>query len=47
MLNTLIGKGLLVSPTARSPVRLGFPIVVVDRWFPRLYPKSVSAPPAT
>jgi Fic family protein len=46
VLNTLIGKGLLVSPTTRSPVRLGFPIDVVDRWFPRLYPGSVNVAPA-
>ena len=37
VLNTLIAKGLLVSPTSRSAVRLGFPIAVLDRWFPRLY----------
>ena len=37
VLNTLIEKGFLVSPTSRSAVRLGFPIAVVDRWFPRLY----------
>ncbi len=46
VLNTLIDKGLLVSPTTRSSVRLGFPIAVVDRWFPRLYPGSVSTAPA-
>lgn len=38
VLNTLIDAGYLVSPTARSPVRLGFPISVVERWLPRLYP---------
>ena len=37
VLNTLIDKGYLVSKTTRSPVRLGFPMEVVDRWFPRLY----------
>ena len=37
VLNTLTEKGFLVSPTSRSAVRLGFPIAVVDRWFPRLY----------
>jgi Fic family protein len=37
VLNWLIEKGYLVSPTTRSPVRLGFPATVVDRWFPRLY----------
>ncbi|MGY3621939.1 Fic family protein [Bradyrhizobium sp. USDA 10063] len=37
VLNTLIEKGFLVSSTSRAPVRLGFPLTVVDRWFPRLY----------
>lgn len=37
VLNTLIEKGFLVSPTSRSTVRLGFPLSVVDRWLPRLY----------
>ncbi|WGD51421.1 Fic family protein [Bradyrhizobium sp. CB1650] len=37
VLNQLIDKGYLVSPTTRSPVRLGFPPDVIDRWFPRLY----------
>lgn len=37
VLNTLIEKGFLVSPTTRSPVRLGFPLAAIDRWFPRLY----------
>jgi Fic family protein len=40
VLNTLIEKGFLVSPTSRSAVRLGFPLAVVDRWFPRLYTSS-------
>ncbi|MCC6914971.1 MAG: Fic family protein [Rhodospirillaceae bacterium] len=37
VLNRLIEKGILVSPTSRSAVSLGFPMEVVDRWFPRLY----------
>lgn len=37
VLNILIEKGFLLSPTSRSTVRLGFPPAVVDRWFPRLY----------
>ncbi len=37
VLNTLIEKSFLISPTSRSAVRLGFPLAVVDRWFPRLY----------
>jgi hypothetical protein len=38
ILATLLKKGLLVSTGPRAPVRLGFPIDVVERWFPRLYP---------
>ena len=41
VLNTLIDAGYLVSETSRSSVRLGFPMKVVDRWFPKLY---VAAP---
>ncbi|WP_210261704.1 Fic family protein [Bradyrhizobium aeschynomenes] len=37
VLNALIDKGYLVSPTTRSHVKLGFPAAIVDRWFPRLY----------
>lgn len=42
VLNDLITKGLLVSDTPRGPVRLAFPITVLDRWLPRLYPGSIS-----
>lgn len=42
VLNTLIDAGYLVSPTTRSPVRLGLPIKVVERWFPRLYTPSAA-----
>lgn len=38
ILSTLLKKGLLVSRGPRAPVRLGFPLDVVERWFPRLYP---------
>ncbi|CEJ88029.1 MULTISPECIES: Fic family protein [Hyphomicrobiales] len=41
VLNALIEKGYLVSPTTRSPVKLGFPTALVDRWFPRLYQPAV------
>lgn len=37
VLNTLINDGYLVAPTTRSPVRLGFPVGVLERWFPRLH----------
>ena len=37
VLNDLINQGYLISETVRSQVRLGFPVSVVDRWFPRLY----------
>ena len=38
ILATLLREGLLVSKGPRAPVRLGFPLDVVERWFPRLYP---------
>jgi len=38
VLAELAAKGLLVSDSPKSPVRLGFPIDVVERWFPKLYP---------
>ncbi|VAW80169.1 FIG00987904: hypothetical protein [hydrothermal vent metagenome] len=38
VLYSLIKKGFLVSDTPRGPARLGFPIDVVERWFPLLYP---------
>lgn len=38
VLSALVEKGMLVSDTPRGPVRLGFPIDVVERWFPLLYP---------
>jgi Fic family protein len=41
VLNRLIRDGYLVSTNPRAPVRLGFPLAVLDRWFPRLY---VAAP---
>ncbi|MEE4240787.1 MAG: Fic family protein [Desulfopila sp.] len=40
VLYALVKKGLLVSDTPRGPVRLGFPIDVVERWFPLLYPST-------
>ena len=40
ILSKLLSKGLLVSQGPRAPVRLGFPLDVVERWFPRLYPVS-------
>ncbi len=38
VLYALVKKGLLISDTPRGPVRLGFSIDVVERWFPSLYP---------
>jgi Fic family protein len=34
----LLKVGLLVPQGPRAPVRLGFPVEVAERWFPRLYP---------
>lgn len=40
ILYALVKKGLLVSDTPRGSVRLGFPIDVIERWFPLLYPST-------
>jgi len=40
VLYALTKKGLLVSDTPRGAVRLGFPIDIVERWFPLLYPST-------
>ncbi len=34
----LLEKRLLLSNSSRSPLRLGFPVEAVERWFPALYP---------
>jgi Fic family protein len=41
VLSQLLEGGLLVSSGPRAPARLGFPISVVERWFPALYPASL------
>lgn len=38
VISALVEKKLLVSESHKAPLRLGFPIEVVERWFPRLYP---------
>ncbi len=40
----LIDRGMLVSPTSRAPLRLGFPADVAESWFPRLYPVEGGRP---
>ena len=38
VLSKLLERGLLISDSPKAPVRLGFPLDIVERWFPRLYP---------
>lgn len=38
VISALVERRLLVSESHRSPLRLGFPIDVIERWFPKLYP---------
>ena len=40
VLASLLEKKLLVSDSPKGPVKLGFPLDVVERWFPALYPVS-------
>jgi Fic family protein len=41
LVSALLKKRLLVSESHKTPLRLGFPIDVVERWFPRLYPTAI------
>ncbi len=41
ILSAVVEKGMLVSDGPKMPVRLAFPIDVVERWFPQLYPTKV------
>ena len=38
VISALIDKRFLVTGSHKAPLRLGFPIDVVERWFPKLYP---------
>jgi Fic family protein len=38
VVSELCSKGLLISDTPKGPLRLGFPVYVLERWFPQLYP---------
>jgi Fic family protein len=40
VMSKLLVSGLLVSSSPKGPVRLGFPLAVVERWFPTLYPAN-------
>lgn len=40
VISALVEKRLLISESHRASLRLGFPIDVVERWFPKLYPVS-------
>jgi len=38
VISALFEKRLLISASHKPPLRLGFPIDVVQRWFPKLCP---------
>ena len=38
--STLLERKLLISDSHKAPLRLGIPLEVVERWFPRLYPEA-------
>lgn len=40
VVSKLVERGLLTSPTPKGPLSLGFPLTVVERWFPSLYPTN-------
>ena len=40
VLSKLLELGLLTSPGPKAPIRLGFPVNVIERWFPSLFPRT-------
>jgi Fic family protein len=38
VMSALVERRLLVSDSHKARLRIGFPIDVIERWFPRLYP---------
>jgi Fic family protein len=42
-LSALLAKGLLLAKGPKAPVSLGFPVFVLERWLPGLYP--IDSPP--
>jgi hypothetical protein len=38
VLSSLLDHGALTSPSSKGKVRLGFPVDIIERWLPRLYP---------
>lgn len=40
VVSRLVERGLLVSTSPKGPLRLGFPLDIVERWFPSLYPTN-------
>ncbi len=40
VLSKLLELGLLTSASPKAPVRLGFPVAVIERWFPSLFPAN-------
>ncbi|MBB2671492.1 UNVERIFIED_ORG: Fic family protein [Rhizobium esperanzae] len=38
VLSSLLDIGVLTSPSPKGKVRLGFPVDIIERWLPRLYP---------
>ena len=44
IVSALIEKGVLVSDSARAPLRLVFPAALASRWMPGLFPEKVDMP---
>jgi hypothetical protein len=38
VLSKLLERGPLMSESHKAKVSLGFPLDIIERWFPRLYP---------
>jgi hypothetical protein len=40
VVSKLVERGLFVSNSPKGPLRMGFPLNIVERWFPSLYPAN-------
>jgi hypothetical protein len=44
VVSALIEKGVLVSDSARAPLRMVFPAALASRWMPGLFPEKLDMP---
>lgn len=41
IISALVDKGVLVSESTRTPLRLAFPAALASRWMPGVFPEKI------